>query len=182
MNPEELREALPKTVKERPHTYFISGGLGAGLFTASGLLWDTHPFFGSLLLELGGGAFIVFLLEFVLPIALTYADDATRVLRVTELVWSPAAVLSLMSYEDTAEVHELLEGCQQATYPARASVRAGAYDTGTRIEGYRVFNQQISSHSLLFYYVPQRSRLRKRVVIAAVTKLSDFPTRPLEPE
>lgn len=177
MNSEQLNEALPTTVKERPHTYFLTGGLGAVLFTASGLVWDAHQFLGSLLLELGGGAFIVFLLEFLLPVVLTYADGATRVLRVTELVWSSGAVLSLMDYDDLSEVHELLEGCQHATYPARASARNGAYETGDRIDGCRVFNQQIAPHSLLFYYVPQGGRLRrKRVVIAAVTKISGLPT------
>jgi hypothetical protein len=140
-------------------------------------VWDAHPFLGALLLELGGGAFIVFLLEFLLPVVLTYADGATRVLRTTELVWSSRAVLSLMDYEDSTEVHDLLEGCQRAAYPARASARNGVYETSDRIEGCRVLNQQITPHSLLFYYVPQGKRVRrKRVVIAAVTKLSDLPT------
>jgi hypothetical protein len=183
VNSEELNETLPKTVRERPRTYFISGGLGVALFTASGLLGEEHPFVGSLLLELGGGAFIVFLLEFLLPTVLTYADGATRVLRVTELVWSPAAVLAVMDYDETSEVDELFEGCERATYPGRASARSGVHDTGIRIDGFRVFSQQIAAHSLLFYYVPRRGRLRKkRVVIVAVTRLSGLPATLQSPE
>ncbi|MGH3899544.1 MAG: hypothetical protein ACRDTA_15140 [Pseudonocardiaceae bacterium] len=183
VNSEELNETLPRTVKERPRTYLISGGLGAALFTASGLLWEAHPFFGSLLLELGGGAFIVFLLEVVLPTVLTYTDGATRVLRVTELVWSPAAVLAVTDYDDKSEVDELFEGCERATYPGHVSARSGVHATGTRIDGFRVFSQQVAPHSLLFYYVPRHGRLRKkRVVIAAVTRLSGLPAGLRSPE
>jgi hypothetical protein len=183
VNSEQLNAALPKTVKERPRMYFISGGLGAALFTASGLVWDAHQFLSALFLELGGGAFIVFLLEFVLPTVLTYADDATRGLRVTELAWSPVAVLAVMDYDDMSEVHELFEGCERANYPSRASTRSGVYDTGTRIDGFRVFSQQVAPHSLLFYYVPRRARLRKkRVIIAAVTRLSSLPDALHTPE
>jgi hypothetical protein len=183
VNSEQLNAALPKTTKERPRTYFVSGGLGAALFTASGLLWDAHQFLSSLLLELGGGAFIVFLLEFVLPTVLTYTDDATWGLRVTELVWLPVAVLALTEYDDMSEVHELFEGCERANYPSRASTRSGVYDTGSRMNGFRVFSQQVAPHSLLFYYVPQRARLRKkRVIIAAVTRLSGLPAALHTPE
>lgn len=117
--------SLPSILTGRPRTYVISGSLGLGFFTVSGLLWEPVPFAGSLFLELGGGAFIVFLLEFLLPSFLGYADSVLQSLRVTHLVWSDAAVEELVTdFLDDTEFQLLLEAVAMGPFPTRRSRRA----------------------------------------------------------
>lgn len=150
----------------------ISGGLGIIFFTISGLLWDISSFLGSLFLELGGGAVIVFLLEFILPSALGYADNVSKVLRVTDLVWSGTAVESLVTeYDDEREVHQLFDTIGNSRYPARSSRWRGIVDTGDRQEGHRVLSRTIwPGPTSLSYYVKSKNLRRKTVVIVSIAK------------
>jgi hypothetical protein len=163
----------PERLKELPRTYLISGGLGLVFFVASGLLWDGGSFAGSLFLELGGGAFIVFLLDFLLPTALTYADGATRGVRVTKLVWDPDAARSLAKYQDHGRAEELLASIELGGFPARPSSASGIYETSDRVDGSVVLSRQITKDSILTYYVPHRSwRGQKTVVIMSIMPLA----------
>ncbi len=169
-----LSSALPTTAPDRPRTYLISGGLGVVFFTISGLLWEVNSFLGSLFLELGGGAAIVFLLEFILPSALGYADNVSKVLRVTDLVWSGRAVESLVTeYGDEWEVHQLFDSIGNGRYPTRSSRWRGVVDTGAQQEGCRVLRRTMSpGPTSLCYYVKSKNLRRKTVVIVSISKVS----------
>jgi hypothetical protein len=151
---------LPSTTTERRRTYLISGSLGIALFTASGLLWDEHPFAGSVFLELGGGAFIVFLLEFLLPSILGYA------LRPTRLVWRDAAVDALVTdYPDDVEYQGLVKAVEKGPYPATRSWWHGVSDTGAREEQHPVLAKTVAvGPTTMRYYVKDRS-IRGRTVV-----------------
>jgi hypothetical protein len=166
--------ALPTTAPDRPRTYLISGGLGVIFFTISGLLWNVNSFLGSLFLELGGGALIVFLLEFILPSALGYADNVSKVLRATDLVWSDNAVESLVTeYGDEWEVHQLFDSIGNGRYPSRSSRWRGIEDTGAQQEGRRVFRRTVPpGPTSLCYYVKSKNLRRKTVVIVSISKIS----------
>jgi len=162
---------LPTTTRtEQPRrTYLVTGTLGTVLFVASGLLWDTHPFLGSLTLELGGGAFIVFLLAFLLPSILGYAE---RVRRVT-LMWSSAAVEDLFGDYPDEELRVLLESVELGSFPPRPSLRNGVTDTGTRERGHRVLARTWSvGPTAMQYYVRTDRRLQRTVVITNLRRLA----------
>jgi hypothetical protein len=143
---------------------------------ASGFFWDNGSFAGSLLLELGGGAFIVFLLDFLLPRALTYADGATRGLRVTKLVWDPDAASSLARYYAHGKAEAVLASIELGGFPARPSSASGIYATGRRVDGAGVLSRQITKDSILTYYVPRRTWSDpKTVVIMSIHPLSTKP-------
>lgn len=163
---------LPSATIGRPRTYLISGSLGLVFFTISGLLWNDYPFAGSLFLELGGGAFIVFLLEFILPSFLGYADSVLQVLRVTYLVWRDAAVEVLMTdYVDEAEYRRLLEAIEKGPYPARKSRWSGVTDTGEREEQCRVLAKTVPvGPTIMRYFVKDRSIRRRTVVIVGLRR------------
>lgn len=171
MDPASL-PSLPSTLTGRPRTYFLSGSLGVVFFTVSGVFWDPHPFLGSLFLELGGGAFIVFLLEFLLPSFLGYADSVLQVLRTTELVWTDNAVEVLVTdYVDDAEFQRLLDAVARGRYPARGTGRGSVAETGDRAGGRRVLAKDVPvGPTTLKYYVSDRSMRRKTVVIVGLER------------
>ena len=115
---------LPSASTHPPRTYLISGVLGVTFFTLSWLWWDGQSFIGSFFLELGGGAFIVFLLEGCLPSALGYAGSALAALQVTTLLeWSDGAVEALLSDSfDDVEQARLLDVVAHGPFPARRSL------------------------------------------------------------
>jgi hypothetical protein len=149
----------------------ISGVLGLAAFTASGLLWDAHPFLGQLFMELGGGAFIVFLLEVVLPSALGYADSMRRVLRVTTLVWSQSAVTSLVTHYDDDEGTWLADEVRKARFPAHATLLGRVRSTGEDEQGHPVLARTLPvGPTTVRYYVRDRGSRRRTVVIAALQR------------
>jgi hypothetical protein len=171
---------LPSTTTERPRTYLISGSLGIVLFTVSGLLWDEHPFAGSLFLELGGGAFIVFLLEFILPSFLGYADSMLRVLRVTRLVWRDSAVEALVTdYVDDVEYQRLVEAVERGPYPARKSWWRRITDTGALEEDqHPVLAKTVPvGPTTMRYYVKDRTVRSRTVVVVGLERQPPSPGR-----
>ncbi|MGH8603109.1 MAG: hypothetical protein ACREXR_10165 [Gammaproteobacteria bacterium] len=174
MDEQPLSTALPTTAPDRPRTYLISGGLGVIFFTISGLLWNVNSFLGSLFLELGGGAVIVFLLEFILPSVLGYADNVSKVLRAADLVWSDGAVESLVTeYGDEWEVQQLFDSIGNGRYPARSNRWRGVTATGTQQEGCPVLRRTVSpGPTSLCYYVKSKNLRRKTVVIVSISKIS----------
>jgi len=165
---------LPSASTQRPRTYLISGVLGVVLFTLSWLWWDRgQSFLGSLFLELGGGAFIVFLLEVLLPSALGYADTALAALQVTTLLeWSDDAVEALLSDPlDDAGQARLLAAIERGPYPARRSLLGGVSDTGERRHGHRVLQKVLpAGRTTMRYYVSERARRRRTVVIVGLRR------------
>ena len=128
---------LPSASTHPPRTYLISGVLGVTFFTLSWLWWDGQSFIGSFFLELGGGAFIVFLLEVLLPSALGYAGSALAALQVTTLLeWSDGAVEALLSDSfDDVEQARLLDVVAHGPFPARRSLLRRVSDTRERRHG-----------------------------------------------
>ena len=159
---------LPAASTQRPRTYLISGLLGLAFFTLSWVWWDGQSFVGSLFLELGGGAFIVFLLEVLLPSALGYADSALGALQVTTVLeWSTDAVVALFSNPpDEAERARLLGAIERGPYPARPSRLHGVTATGEYDDGHRVLEKPlVTGRTTMRYYVSERRWRRRTVVI-----------------
>lgn len=127
MSRNDIVGQLPDHLREGPRAYLVAGVLGIALFAGAGLLWGDEGFLASMLLELGGGAFIVFLLEFLLPRALRYADDGAWgvALRRVGIVWSDEAMESLIGFDDD-EVRELLRTCRRAGFPDKSKVSVGS--------------------------------------------------------
>jgi hypothetical protein len=163
---------LPSASTQPPRTYLISGVLGVAFFTLAGLWWDGQSFVGSLFLELGGGAFIVFLLEVLLPSALGYAGTAFATLQtVTLLEWSPEAVEALLSEPlDEGERGALLAAVARGPYPARPFRPRGVSDTGETRHGQRVLAKALPAGRELRYYVSQSDRRRRTVVIVGLRR------------
>jgi hypothetical protein len=179
VGPTNIAGQLPQHGREGPRAYLIAGGLGLLLFVSSGLLWNNGSFLGALLLELGGGAFIVFLLEFLLPRALRYADDATWhvALAKIDITWSDQVIESLLTDYSDAEVEELLRSCQRrAAFPAKSKSSAGIFDTGRKVGDHPVLSQQVGADVLLCYYTEKAGRLaRKTVFIIDIVRVLGLP-------
>jgi hypothetical protein len=164
---------LPSASTRRPRTYLLSGLLGVALFTLSWLWWDGQSFLPSLFLELGGGAFIVFLIEVLLPSALGYADSALGALRVTTLLeWSDDAVDALLSDPlEEAELARLLAAVARGPYPAHRFWRSGVSDSGDRRNGHRVLDKALpTGRTTVRYYVRRRGRGHRTVVIVGLRR------------
>jgi hypothetical protein len=162
---------LPSASTQPPRTYLISGVLGVTFFLLAWLWWDGQSFVGSFFLELGGGAFIVFLLEVLLPSALGYAGSALAALQVTTLLeWSDDAVEALLSGSfDETEQARLLEGVAQGPFPARRSLLRRVSDTGEHRHGHRVLEKALpAGRATVRYYLSERSRRRRTVVIVGL--------------
>jgi hypothetical protein len=179
VTPHNIAGQLPQHGTEGPRAYFIAGALGLLLFVSSGLLWNNGSFAGSLLLELGGGAFIVFLLEFLLPRALRYADDAPWYVALAkiDINWSDQVIDSLLTDYSDAEVEEILRRCRRrAAFPIRSKSSAGTFDTGRKVGGRPVLSQQFGADVLLCYCVEKASRPRRKTVfIMDVVRVSGLP-------
>ncbi|HEY6424086.1 MAG TPA: hypothetical protein VIY28_12730 [Pseudonocardiaceae bacterium] len=180
MNPNDIAGQLPHQLREGPRAYFIAGWLGVVLFVSSGLLWGPNgTFVGALLLELGGGAFIVFLLEFLLPRALRYADDATWHVPLAriDIAWSDQATEALVTDYSDAEVETLLRRCRRrAAFPTKGKVSSGVFDTGGRVGEHCILSQQVGADFLLYYYAERRGRPgRKTVFIADIRRVQAPP-------
>lgn len=141
-------------------------------FTISGLSWNGGSFAGSLFLELGGGAFIVFLLEFLLPSFLGYADTVMRVLRVTQLVWRDAAVeVLIIDYGDDADYQQLIAAVERGPYPTRESWWSRVTDTGDREEQCRVLARTVPvGPTTIRYYVKDRTVRSRTVVVVGLDR------------
>lgn len=165
---------LPSASTQRPRTYLFSGVLGVVFFTLAWRWWGNgQSFLGSFFLELGGGAFIVFLLEVLVPSALGYADTARAALQVTtSLEWSDDAVDALLSDpRDEAEQARLLAAVARGPYPARSSRLRRVGDTGERRHGHPVLERALPGTSTTMrYYVSERDRRRRTVVIVGVRR------------
>ena len=166
---------LPSASTPRPRTYLVSGVLGVVFFTLSWTWWDRgQSFLGSFFLELGGGAFIVFLLEVHVPSALGYAGTALAALSVTTLLeWSDEAVEALVAdTRDDAEQARLLGEVERGPFPARRSLLRGVTDTGELRAGRRVLSRVLPpGHTAIHYYVAERARRRRVVVIVGLRRL-----------
>lgn len=158
---------LPSASTQRPRTYLISGLLGVIFFTLSWVWWDGQSFVGSLFLELGGGAFIVFLLEVLLPSALGYADTALAALQVTTaLEWSTDAVDALFAIPlDEAEQARLLAAIERGPYPTRPSRLHDVSDTGDRRDGHPVLRKALAAEQAAMHYYVSERRWRGRTVV-----------------
>jgi len=136
------------------------------------------------LLELGGGAFIVFLLEFLLPRALRYADDATWhvALAKIDITWSDRAVESLLTDFSDVEVEGVVRRCRRrAAFPSEAKASAGVFDTGTVVGGRSVLSQQVGADLLLCYCAEQSGPMRRKsVVILAILRATGVPGSDLD--
>ena len=144
--------------------------LGLVLFTLSWVWWGNgQSFVGSLFLELGGGAFIVFLLEVLVPSALGYADTARAALQVTTLLeWSDDAVEALLTLAE-ADQARLLADIERGPYPVRRSWPGGVSDTGERRDGHPVLQKILpAGRTAMRYYVSDRARRRRTVVIVGL--------------
>jgi hypothetical protein len=164
---------LPSASTQRPRTYLISGLLGVVCFTLSWAWWDGQSFLGSFFLELGGGAFIVFLLEVLLPSALGYADSALARLQVTTLLeWSDDAVEALLAVpRDETEQARLLAAVERGPFPVRRSALGRVVDTGERRHGHRVLERSLpGTRTTLSYYVSERAGRRRTVVIVGLRR------------
>ena len=164
---------LPSASTHPPRTYLISGVLGVTFFTLAWLWWDGQSFIGSFFLELGGGAFIVFLLEVLLPSALGYAGSALAALQVTTLLeWSDDAVETLLSDSfDDVEQARLLDVVAHGPFPARRSLLRRVSDTRERRHGHRVLEKVLpAGRTTLRYYVSERSGRRRTVVIVGLRR------------
>jgi hypothetical protein len=174
--PHNIAGQLPQHGTEGPRAYLLAGVLGLLFFVGSGLLWDNGSFVGSLLIELGGGAFIVFLLEFLLPRALRYADDAPwHVALVTiDINWPEQVIESLLTDYSDAEAEEILRSCRRrAAFPTRGKISAGVFDTGRRVGGRPVLSQQVGADVLLRYRVEKAGRPgRKTVFVMDLVRVS----------
>jgi hypothetical protein len=164
---------LPSASTRRPRTYLLSGLLGVAFFTLSWMWWDGQSFLPSLFLELGGGAFIVFLIEVLLPSALGYADSALAALQVTTLLeWSDDAVNALLSDPlEESEQAQLLAAVAHGPYPGRRSRLGGVSDTGERRNGHRVLDKALpTGRTIVRYYVSRRGFRRRTVVIVGLRR------------
>jgi hypothetical protein len=164
---------LPSAATQRPRTYLISGVLGVAFFTLSAVWWNGQSFAGALFLELGGGAFIVFLLEVLLPSALGYADTALAALQTTTLLeWSDDAVDALLADpSEEAERALLLAAITRGPYPKRRSRLHGVIDTGERRHGRPVLEKVLpAGRTTMRYYVSERGRRRRTVVIVGLRR------------
>jgi hypothetical protein len=171
---------LPSASNPRPRTYLVSGVLGLGFFTLAWVWWDGQPFLGALFMELGGGAFIVFLLEVLVPSALGYAGTVFAALAVTtELVWSDAAVEGLLAAPlDETEQARLFAAIEKGPYPARPTLLGTISDTGERVRGRRVLARELALSATagpmtMRYYVRDRGLRRRTVVIAGLGRHPD---------
>lgn len=163
---------LPSASTQPPRTYIISGVLGVTFFSLAWLWWDGQSYLGSLFLELGGGAFIVFLLEVLLPSALGYAGTAFATLQtVTLLEWSADAAEALLTEPlDESERLALLAAIARGPYPARPFRLRGVSDTGETRHGQRVLEKVLPTDRALRYYVSESSRRRRTVVIVGLRR------------
>ena len=168
---------LPSAATQRPRTYLVSGVLGVVFFTLSWVWWGNgQSFLGSFFLELGGGAFIVFLLEVLLPSALGYADTALAAFGVTTLLeWSDDAVEALVADPwDEVEQAQVLAAVGRGPFPARRSLLGGVTDTGERRDGRPVLQRALPvGRPAVGYYVGDRARRRRTVVIAGLLRDRD---------
>jgi hypothetical protein len=164
---------LPSASTHPPRTYLISGVLGVTFFILAWLWWDGQSFIGSFFLELGGGAFIVFLLEVLLPSALGYAGSALAALQVTTLLeWSDDAVEALLSDSfDDVEQARLIDVVAHGPFPARRSLLRRVSDTHERRHGHRVLEKVLpAGRTTLRYYVSERRGRRRTVVIVGLRR------------
>lgn len=169
---------LPSSSAPRPRTYLISGVLGVAFFTLSWVWWgDGQSFLGELFMELGGGAFIVFLLEVLVPSALGYAGSVFAALQITtELVWTDPAVDGLLADPlDERDQARLLDAVAKGPYPGRPSLFGRVADTRERVQGRRVLARELdlgagTAGTTLRYYVRDRGLRHRTVVIVGLTR------------
>ncbi len=171
MDTQALKSALPDIVERRGRTYVLTGTLGAVFFTLSGLFWDRHQFFGSLFLELGGGAFIVFLLEFVLPAALGATDSALKFR--TRIVWASSALGDLLTKADEAQLDGALAAVRADSrpFPSRRSRKRGI----TKIKGSDLRAWIIPDPEIvLVYRLKRRSWRQREAIIVSVMRTEEI--------
>lgn len=164
---------LPGALVKQTPPYVVIGALGLALFTFSGLLWDAHPFWAQLLLELGGGAFIAFLLEFVLP-KLRAATGRVRPALKTELAWSHEATETILFDAPVRDRQAIIETLTQRGLPAHVSPRRGVRPALEDARGNLVLAVPSSTFEVV-YQVRWRSPLRRTATIHQIVVGSSEP-------
>jgi hypothetical protein len=171
MDTQALKRALPGIVERRGRTYVLTGTLGAIFFTLSGIFWNRTPFLGSLFLELGGGAFIVFLLEFVLPAALGATESVLKFR--TRIVWASSALGDLLTKVDELQLDETLAAVRndRRPFPSRASrKRRITKIKGSDLKAWIIPDPEI----VLVYRLKRRSWRRREAIIVSVMRTEEI--------